>query len=85
MAIIRKKLWPGYYDLIASGKKRYDLRLNDFEAHEGDTLVFEEWNPETQQYTGRSLTKKVTYIGKMKIGETFWTEADILKKGLQRF
>jgi len=83
MAVIRKKMWTGYYELISSGKKRYDLRLNDFEAHEGDTLVLDEWDPKTQKYTGRKIKKKVTYVGKIKIDQTFWPEADIRKKGLQ--
>lgn len=42
MAIIRKKLWKEYWDLFESGKKKYDLRLNDFEINEGDTLIPQE-------------------------------------------
>ncbi len=47
MAIINKKIWPEYFDAITSGKKKYELRLNDFEVNEGDTLVLEEWDSKT--------------------------------------
>jgi len=35
---IVKKIWPEYYDLIVSGKKKFELRAADFEANEGDIL-----------------------------------------------
>jgi len=83
MTIIRKKIWPEYFDAIASGKKKYELRLNDFEVREGDTLLLEEWDPKTKQYTGRKTEKKVTYIGKFKIDQLFWPETEIREKGFQ--
>lgn len=55
MAVIEKKIWSEYFDAVASGKKRYELRLADFDAHEGDTLVLKEWDPRTKEYTGRSV------------------------------
>ena len=83
MATIRKKIWPEYFDAIASGKKKYELRLNDFEAKEGDTLLLGEWDPNTKQYTGRKIEKKVTYVGKFKIDQLFWPETEIREKGFQ--
>lgn len=83
MAIIKKKIWPEYFDDIVSGKKKYELRLNDFDVSEGDTLVLEEWNPKTKEYTGRKIDKKVTYVGKFKINKLFWTEKEIKEKGIQ--
>ena len=85
MAIIKKKIWPGYFEAVISGKKKYELRLNDFEIAEGDTLILEEWDPETKQYTGRSAEKKVTYVGKFKIDELemFWPRDQIQEKGIQ--
>ena len=52
MAIIRKKIWPGYLELIESGRKKYDFRLDDFEIKEGDTIIFEEWDPKTKTASG---------------------------------
>ena len=36
---IHKKIWPEYFEAVLSGKKKYELRLDDFEIKEGDTLV----------------------------------------------
>ncbi len=83
MATINKKIWPEYFEAIVSGKKKYELRLNDFEVNEGDTLVLEEWNPETKEYTGRKVEKTVTYVGKFKIDKLFWPEEEIKAKGIQ--
>jgi len=83
MATIRKKIWPEYFDAVASGKKTFELRLNDFEAREGDTLVLEEWDPKTAQYTGRSVERSVTYVARFKIDQLFWPEQDIKEKGIQ--
>jgi len=83
MAVIKKKIWPGFYEKIASGKKKYDWRLNDFEINEGDTLILEEWDPATKQYTGRNIEKKVTYVGKFDLKNSFWPAEEILEKGIQ--
>ncbi len=83
MKIIHKKIWPKYFDVISSGKKNFELRLNDFKINEGDTLILEEWNPKTKQYTGRKIKKQVTYVTKFKIDKLFWPEEEIKKKGIQ--
>lgn len=62
MAIIKKKIGPKYFNLVKSGKKRFELRLADFDIKESDSLVLEEWNPETRQYTGRRIEKKVNFV-----------------------
>lgn len=81
MAIIKKKIWPEYFSLVESSKKKFELRLNDFEAKEGDTLILEEWNPETKQYTGRSIEKKITYVLKFNL-DSFGQKEMIDEKGL---
>ena len=83
MATIKKKAWPEWFEVVLSGKKKYDLRLDDFEIQPGDTLVLEEWDPKTKAYTGRSVAKKATHIGKFKIDELFWPEAEVKERGLQ--
>ncbi len=83
MAIIKKKTWPEYFEAIISGKKKFELRLNDFEVNEGDILVLEEYDPKTKKYTGRKVKKKVTYVRKFKIDELFWPESEIKEKGIQ--
>ena len=81
MAVIKKKTWPELFKLVASGKKKFDLRVADFDVKEGDTLILEEWNPETKQYTGRSIEKKVDYVLKVRLND-FGQEKEMQEKGL---
>jgi len=81
MATIHKKIWPENFDLVASGKKRFELRLADFDVTEGDVLVLEEWDPKTKAYTGRRMEKKVDYILKFPL-DKFGQKEEILEKGL---
>ncbi len=83
MAIIEKKIWPEYFSAVLAGKKKYELRLNDFKIKPGDTLILKEWDPDKRAYTGRLVEKKVTYVGRLRVDRSFWTEEEIKKKGLQ--
>lgn len=80
---IKKKIWPEYFEAVHSGKKNFELRLNDFDVNEGDVLVLEEWDPETKKYTGRSCERTVTYVASFKLDELFWPKDDIEEKGIQ--
>jgi len=82
MAVIKKKIWPEYFELVASGKKNFDMRVADFDIAEGDVLVLQEWDPKTKEYTGRSIEKKVGYVGKFKL-DAFGQEKEIKEKGIQ--
>lgn len=81
MAIIKKKIWLRYFEDIKSSKKRFDLRLADFNIQEGDTLILEEWNPQKKRYTGRRITKKVNYVLKFNLDD-YDQKKEITKKGL---
>ncbi|OIP75303.1 RNA-binding protein [Candidatus Falkowbacteria bacterium CG10_big_fil_rev_8_21_14_0_10_38_22] len=81
MAIIKKKIWPEYFELVNSGEKRFELRLADFDIKEGDTLILEEWDPKINQYTGRTIEKKVDYILKFNLDD-FGQKDEVEKKGL---
>ncbi len=83
MATIEKKIWKEYFDAVVSGKKKYELRLNDFEVKEGDVLILKEWDKDTKEYTGRAIEKKVTYVRKFKMNELFWPVEEVLEKGVQ--
>ncbi|MFA4998974.1 MAG: DUF3850 domain-containing protein [Candidatus Paceibacterota bacterium] len=81
MAIIKKKLWPQYFDIIYSGKKRFELRVADFDVKEGDTLILEEWDPETKQYSGRKIEKTVDFVVNFSLDD--FGQGEIIKeKGL---
>lgn len=78
---IEKKVLPEYFEAILQGKKKYELRLNDFDIAEGDTMILKEWDG--QKYTGRELRKTAKYVGKFYVDNLFWPEEDIKKHGLQ--
>lgn len=75
-------MWPESYEKILSGEKTYDLRLADWHVEPGDMILFREWDPSTKDYTGRSVEKKVGYVGKTKDWEV-WPKEDIEKYGYQ--
>jgi hypothetical protein len=81
MATIKKKTWPECFELVQSGKKRIDLRVNDFDVKEGDILVLEEWDPKTNEYTGRRIEKEIDYVLKFDLN-SFNQEEEIKDKGL---
>ena len=79
---IEKKTWPEYFQQILDGDKTFELRLADFACDVGDVLVLREWDPATKEYTGRELSKKVTYVLKTKDVE-FWPKEEIEEHGFQ--
>ena len=81
MAVIKKKIWPELFEEVASGKKKCEVRLNDFEINAGDTLVLEEWDPGAGDYTGRTIEKKVTHVAEFNLNKFNQAEA-IKEKGL---
>ncbi len=81
MAIIKKKIRPEYFELVKSGKKKFELRLADFNLKEGDVLILEEWNPETKKYTGRKIEKNIDFILKFNL-DNFGQKKEIEEKGL---
>ncbi|MGB9706473.1 MAG: DUF3850 domain-containing protein [Microgenomates group bacterium] len=80
--IVEKKVWPKYFEEILSGKKKFELRLADFEIKPGDWLLLKEWDPKTQKYTGRKIKKKVAYVLKTK-NLPFWNKEVVKKFGYQ--
>jgi hypothetical protein len=80
MAIIEKKTWKESFEAIESGKKSFDFRAADFPVSEGDTLVLREYDPVAERYTGRSMSKKVSYVGRFKV-DSFGQREIIEEKG----
>jgi hypothetical protein len=56
------KCWPIPFQAMLDGIKPYEIRRNDRPFRVGDSLLLREWTPQTGEYTGRSLTREVTYI-----------------------
>ena len=82
MALIRKNASRNFLSPRFQAKK-FDLRLNDVDIKEGDVLIQEEWDPVKQAYTGRSITRKVTYARVFRIDQLSWPEEDVRKYGLR--
>lgn len=56
------KTWPDYYVHLLDGTKTFEYRRDDRNFREGDTLLLREWDPTFERYTGREMTRRVTYI-----------------------
>ena len=57
------KIWPEYYEAVRLERKTFEIRsIEDRDFFVGDHLNLKEWNPETKELTGRSLTVKVSYV-----------------------
>lgn len=79
---IRKKVDMPFFQRILDGKKKFEIRLADFECNKGDILILEEWDPETKQLTGRSIRKEAAYV--LKTNDLkFWKRENIEKYGFQ--
>ncbi|MBI2514566.1 DUF3850 domain-containing protein [Candidatus Wolfebacteria bacterium] len=79
--VIKKKIWPEFFRLVKSGKKKFELRVADFKIKKGDTLVLQEWNPKTKKYTGKEVREKVNFVWKRKLND-YGQKKLIEKKGL---
>ena len=77
---IKKKTWPKYFQEILDGKKKFEIRLADFDVNEGDVLILGEYDPDKKEYTGRVLKKKVTFVTKFNPTDAHSLE-DIRKFG----
>lgn len=77
---IKKKTWPEYFEKIVSGEKTFDCRIADFDIKEGDEIIFEEYDPDKKKYTGRSISKIISYVGKTKWWK-FFDQKDVDKYG----
>ena len=83
MATIRKKTWPDLFEAVRQGRKRFDLRLNDFEIGEGDRLILEEWDPKSGKYTGRSLEAIAGHVMEFDPKKpVFWSRGEVEEKGI---
>lgn len=90
MREIHKKIDKEYYELILSGQKTFEYRVNDFECEPGDILILEEWeygegmaSVENRRPTGRVIRKKVGYVGHTK--DFSWLERPDVKADLGKY
>lgn len=56
------KIWPDCFEAILFGGKNFELRRNDRDFKPRDSADLREWDPATQEYTGRAVRITIGYI-----------------------
>lgn len=56
------KVWPEFMPALESGAKAFEIRENDRGFEVGDLLALREWDPKTEEYSGKVLYKQVSYM-----------------------
>jgi len=56
------KTWPEYFQKVKSGEKNFEVRIDDRNYKVRDTLVLREWCPDKGVFTGKYLTREISYI-----------------------
>lgn len=82
MKRIEKKVQSRYFQMVLDGKKRYEIRLVDFDYEPGDVLVLKEQVDGGTELTGRELETEILQHINTKEAEQFWPKEDIEKYGL---
>jgi len=78
---IEKKVQQKYFEDVAEGRKRFEVRLADFDCDEGDTLVLKEQKQGTKELTGKEQGCEILYKFNTKEVEKFHTKEEIDKHG----
>lgn len=63
MTVHRLKIWPEYLTAIENGTKTFEVRVNDRNFMEGDTLVLCEYDIDTDTFTGKEIVRTVGWAG----------------------
>jgi hypothetical protein len=56
------KVWPQFFAALVDGSKAFEIRKNDRDYRVGDKLTLREWHPDTEEYSGRTASRVVTYV-----------------------
>ena len=56
------KIWNEYFEEVFMRHKTFEVRKADRPFAKGDILILKEWNPKTEQYTGREMARGVSYV-----------------------
>lgn len=82
MKTITKKIDPEWFDMILSGKKKFELRVADFEIEDGDIIRLEEYTTgEDRKPTGRFIEKKANYVRKIDLQGWIKRQPELMKNG----
>ena len=56
------KCWPQYFQRVVDGTKTFEIRNNDRGYQAEDIVFMHEWDPKTEDYTGRAVMFSVGYV-----------------------
>lgn len=56
------KVWPEFFEVVLDRTKPFEIWKNDRNFQKGDVLELREWDPKTEQYIGREVSARVTYV-----------------------
>jgi hypothetical protein len=56
------KTHPKYFSDVSLGLKPFDVRKADRDFVIGDAMILKEYDPDTEQYTGREVVVVISYI-----------------------
>lgn len=56
------KTWPVAFQPMWDNLKDFEYRLNDRGYHVGDFLLIREYDPDTEEYTGRVIFFVIKYV-----------------------
>jgi hypothetical protein len=70
------KSWPEMFAPLARGERKHDVRrVTDRQFSIGDEILFREFDPATEEYTGRECRGEVTYITSADVPCPFYEQA----------
>jgi hypothetical protein len=79
----RLKTWPGPFQAVLDGRKRFEVRRDDRGFSVGDELLLCEWEPDgiaTGYYSGKRVMVRVTYLLE---GERWGIERGFVVMGIE--
>lgn len=62
MSVHELKVWPDFFPALLDGSKPFEIRRNDRPFAVGDVLWLREYSPGLDEYTGREIRRRVTYL-----------------------
>ena len=56
------KIYPEYFQLLKCEIKTFEIRLNDRNFQASQQILFKEYDPKTNSYTGELLMREISYV-----------------------
>lgn len=79
------KVWPDFFPALLDGSKPFEVRRDDRGFQVGDKLRLREYSPGPDEYTGREVSRIVTFMmsGNDIRGYAFGLQSGFVVMGLR--